>query len=123
MIGDHYKGVLVCSSVYVTSHGSQFLKGLGVLVESRIVICAIISLKQQEAILFDHAILITCYRVTIMVVVLLISLLPIPDEPLPPSATLLSISDMWRLVYEPLALNLLLGPQAVTLVWSLYHLD
>ena len=38
MIGDHYKGVLVCSPVYVTSRDSQFLKGLDVLVESRIVI-------------------------------------------------------------------------------------
>ena len=42
MVGDNHKGVLICSSVYVTSHDSLFLKGLGVLVESRIIICVII---------------------------------------------------------------------------------
>ena len=43
MVGDNYKGVLVCSSVYITSHDYRSLKGLRVLVESRIVICVMMS--------------------------------------------------------------------------------
>ena len=43
IIGDDYKGVLVYCTVYVTSHDFRFLKCLGVLVESRIVICFIMT--------------------------------------------------------------------------------
>ena len=112
MVGDDYKGVLVCSPVHVISHDPRFLKGSR-LVEIRIANC-------PETILLNHAILmITCYGVALMVhwsfcwfrssgFLLL--------EPLSPWSTLLSISAIWRLFYEPLAPNLLLGPQAVGLV-------
>ena len=55
--GDDYKGVLVCIPVYVANHDSRFLKGLDVLVESRIVICVITSLHFAQI----YQLLITLY--------------------------------------------------------------